>query len=87
MSGCCRFLPAQVCMRRHSCSYETKEDALRATKKIDEIFTVLSIERPGWVLINAEVDTREEALEYQQWAEYVKGEVSWIVCRTSTHQS
>lgn len=41
-------------------------------------FVVLSIERPEWVLINAEVDTREEALFYQQWAEYMLGEVAWI---------
>lgn len=44
-------------------------------------FAVLSVERPGWILINAEVATREEALEYQQWAEYVAGEVAWIEVR------
>lgn len=47
-------------------------------------FVALSIERTapsGWVLINAECDTREEALEYQQWAEYEMGEVTWIELR------
>ena len=49
-------------------------------------FIVLSIEnhpalyrgRVMGVLINAEVETIEEALDYQTWAEYVLGEVSWI---------
>ncbi len=46
------------------------------------IFVVFSIERtppsPGWILINGEWETREEALVNQQWAEYVAGEVAWI---------
>ena len=45
------------------------------------MFVVISIERKaprGWALINAEVVDREEAVEYQQLAEYVLGEVAWI---------
>jgi len=48
------------------------------SKMVPRCTTTCRIE---WVLINAECDTRAEALEYQQWAEYVAGEIAWIVER------
>lgn len=55
----------------------------RAIAQLYGRFIVLSVERPGWILINAEVDTIEEALDYQQHAEYELGEVAWIECRAA----
>lgn len=50
--------------------------------RVKGVFVVLSFPPPGnYILINAEVDTRAEALDYQQHAEYELGEVAWIEVR------